>query len=101
MQVLLGQEPRDINIAVLLVKYFDPDEPLACHNSFHKPEVETPDHNNTQNDRQRRHDNPVLNIINAEDRSVNTVVDAIIVFVLASSCLVSDSMILLQERVEQ
>ena len=106
MEVLLGQKSRDIDITVLLVKNLDPNESLSRHDSFHKSKVKAPDHNNTQNDCQRSHDDPILNVVNTEDRRVNTIINTIAVFIIASSRLVeisrvSISVVLLQKRIQQ
>ena len=65
-----------------MVKNFNPNETFSSHHSLHEPEVEAPDHNDAQDDSQWCHNDPVLNIIDAKDRAVNSVVDTIIVLIL-------------------
>lgn len=102
VQVLFGQESGNGNVAALL-KDLDPDKPFPGHNSFHESEVEAPHHDDSKNDGERGHNNPVLNIVDTEDGAVHTVIDAVIVLVLNAVfvCLteVCVTVILFQERV--
>jgi hypothetical protein len=59
MKVLLGQKSRDENVAIFLIEYLNPDESFSGHDCLHESEVEAPDHNNSQNNCQGRHHNPV------------------------------------------
>lgn len=83
MKVLLCHVARDVDVAVLLVEDLDPDESLARHNGLHEAEVEAPDHDDTEYNCQRSHNDPILNVIDGEDRLVHAVVNAIIVLVCA------------------
>lgn len=83
MQILFGHESWNIDITVLLVEYFYPYKPFSCHNSFHKTEIEAPDHDDSKNDGKRSHNNPILNVVHAENRGVLRIINAIIVFILS------------------
>ena len=67
MQVLLGLEPRDEDVAITLVHDLDVDESLARHDCLHEAEVEAPDHDDSEDDAQRCHDDPVLDVVDVED----------------------------------
>lgn len=67
VQILLGLKSGYEDIAVPMVHHFYVDEALACHDGLHEAEIEAPDHDNTKYNRQRRHDNPILNIVHIED----------------------------------
>lgn len=79
MQVLLGLESRDEEVAVSLVHDLHVDEPFASHDSFHEAKVEAPNHDDSEDDAEREHDNPVLNIIDVE----NVLSRALVLFVRA------------------
>ena len=104
VQVLLRQESRNSDLTRPMVENLDPDEPLPGHHCLHEPKVEAPNHDDAENDREGRHYDPVLYIIDTEDRAVDTIVDAIVVLVLNSILvglvLRSVPVVLLQERVE-
>ena len=67
MQVLLGLEPRDEDVAITLVHDLDVDESLPRHDCLHEAEVEAPDHDDSEDDAQRCHDDPVLDVVDVED----------------------------------
>ena len=103
VQVLLRHESADVNVRVLLVQHLDPDQSLSSHHGFHEPEVETPDHDDAENDSQGGHHDPVLDVVDAKHAIVETVLDAILVPVsalLLSQLLVS-VVVLFEVGVEQ
>ena len=106
MQVLLSQKSWNIDVAVLLIQDLYPDETFSRHDSFHEPEVEAPDHNNTKDNGQRSHNNPVLNIVEAENGIINGVINTILILVDHSIFCVDHGfidifMILFQEWIKQ
>jgi hypothetical protein len=106
MKVLLGQESGNENVAVLLIEHLYPDKSLSRHDCLHEPEVETPDHNDSENNGEWSHNNPVLNVVDTEDRSVNRVINTIVVCICKARCRVNHcfifvSVILLQERIKE
>ena len=70
MKILLRVEPRYLDVVVLLVEDFNIYEALPCHDCLHETEVEAPDHDDGQNNGQRRHHNPILDIGDVECRVV-------------------------------
>ena len=106
MEVLLGKEPRNVNVTVLLVEHLHPNQPLPGHYCLHESEVEAPDHDDSKDDGQRSHYNPVFNVVYAEDGSIDAVINAVVVFVLSARVLInltliSITMVLLQKRIKQ
>ena len=95
MQILLGHEPGNENVAVLLIEDLNPNKPLPGHDSFHEPEIKAPNHNDTQNDCKWRHDNPVLNIIDAENGGIDAIINSITVLIITAIDIIC--MILLEE----
>lgn len=79
---MLCQVPRNCDVAGSLVEDFDPDESFPGHHRLHEPKIEAPHHNNSKDDGERSHDNPVLDVVDAEYRAINAVVNSIVVFVL-------------------
>ena len=102
MQILLRHEARNVDVAVLLVEHLNPNEPLPRHDGLHEAEVEAPNHNDTENDSQRRHDDPILNVIDREERVINGIIYTIAVLILALSLhLTLLRVILFEVRVEK
>ena len=106
MQVLFRQEPRYEYVAILLIEDLNPYESLSGHDSLHKSEIKALNHNDSENNCEWGHDNPILNIVNTKDRCVNAIIDAIAIFVgktvacgNCSRALIS--VVLLKERVQE
>ena len=99
MQILLGHESRNEDVAVLLIEHLDPNKPLSSHDSFHEPEIKAPNHNDTQNDSEWCHDDPVLNIIDTENRGIDTIINSITILIITTIDVIS--MILLEERIQK
>lgn len=68
MEILFGNVATDVHFIVSFIEHLDIDETLASHYRFHEPEVEAPDHDDTENNRQGHHHNPVLYVIHVEGR---------------------------------
>ena len=66
LKVLLCYISRYGDAGIVLAQYFNPDQSFSSHNSFHKSEVETPDHDDTEDDSQGDHDYPILDFIDVE-----------------------------------
>lgn len=99
MQILLGHEPGNENVAVLLIEDLNPNKPLSGHDSFHKPEIKAPNHDDTQNNCKGCHDDPVLNIVDAENRGIDAIINSIAVLIVTPIDIIR--MILLKERVQK
>jgi len=104
MQVLFGLIPRDVEVWVVLVQDFHPDQPLSSHYCLHKPEVEAPDHYNTKDDCQGSHHDPVLDPRKAEaGLGRQSIVDVTSSYV-CSDCIAREFfvfMLLLQKGIEE
>lgn len=87
VEILLGIETRDVEVIVALVHHFDIDEALPCHHSLHESEVEAPYHDDAQNDCQRSHDDPVLDVGDFENCCVATGSILILRFSLSRVCV--------------
>lgn len=66
MQVLLGLEAGDVEIAIALVHHLHVDEAPSSHHSFHETEVKAPDHDDTKDYAEWEHDNPIFDIVDVE-----------------------------------
>ena len=97
MQILLCHESGNENVTVLLIEHLNPNEPLSGHDSFHEPEIKAPNHNDTQNDCKWCHDDPVLNIIDAENGGIDAIINSITILIITTINIIR--MILLEERV--
>jgi len=70
-----------MNLTILLVKNFNPNELSPGHDCFHKSEVEAPDHDECHDNCQWNHNNPVLNVVKTEYGAIISVFNAIIISV--------------------
>lgn len=67
MQILFCLKTRNMYIIVLVIHDFNIDEAFASHYCLHEAEIEAPNHNDAENDAQRCHYNPVIDIVYLKD----------------------------------
>ena len=66
-QILFCFESGDVDITITLIHDLYVNQTFAGHDSFHETEVEAPDHDDAQDNTQRRHHNPVFDVLNIKD----------------------------------
>ena len=66
LKVLLCYISRYGDAGIVLTEYFNPDQSFSSHNSFHKSEVEAPDHDDTKDDGQGDHHDPIIDVTDFE-----------------------------------